>query len=345
MSLNLYTQNVDVEDLIKKLLIKAQSPDLSIGVIDVGVKGGAHPIFDPIRDISTLFGFEPDVDKGQLAEELVATGWKKVIISNKGLFDEACTGVLNLISSDTNNSLLLPNPHVVSRYSMQSKWSKVGQETVALSTLDEECVVSQVEPVNFIKLDTQGTEFEILQGAKNTLNNSAVGILAEVSFFEIYKDQRLFSDIASYLRGFGFSFYGFETTHFRSSNTLNRRDYFSRERIMYADAVFVKDPIEFYGSNSSQSADKTFVVKAAVFMVLCGYIDAAFENLLKFGLVSEGDIEELAATFLEFKSTKLGKSLDEMVSDCLSNVNNESHIRLGNLSSDLQAIGSFDKYR
>ena len=37
----------------------------------------------------------------------------------------------------------------------------------------------------------------------------------------------------------------------------------------------------------------------------CGYIDAALENLLKFGFVSDGDVEELTTTFLNLRARSL----------------------------------------
>ena len=52
---------------------------------------------------------------------------------------------------------------------------------------------------DLIKLDTQGSELDILKSlSKNNLNN-VLGIEIEVEFIEMYKNQPLFGEINSFL--------------------------------------------------------------------------------------------------------------------------------------------------
>ena len=63
-----------------------------------------------------------------------------------------------------------------------------------------------VPPPDFLSIDTQGSEYEILQGAKETLRLSTLALVVEVEFHPIYKDQKLFGDVANLLSDQGFDF-------------------------------------------------------------------------------------------------------------------------------------------
>src|SRR5207245_10904604 len=55
-----------------------------------------------------------------------------------------------------------------------------------------------------IKLDTQGTEIDLLRGGEKCLRRSIFAVEAEVAFLPFYKNQALFTDVHNYLSGLGF---------------------------------------------------------------------------------------------------------------------------------------------
>ena len=145
----------------------------------------------------------------------------------------------------TNSSLRAPNPAIVARYNME-KWREVGTVPLRTGTLDDVLFgPHEAEPFwgEFIKLDTQGTEYEVLRGATRTLRERTVAIVAEVEFFQVYEGQRLFTEVELMLRELGFTFYGFLTLAQRSCRQLNKRVELGRERYFFGDAVFFKDPL------------------------------------------------------------------------------------------------------
>jgi len=64
-------------------------------------------------------------------------------------------------------------------------------------------------PPDFLSLDTQASEYEILLGARGALAQSICGLIVEVEFGEMYRGQKRFQDIYDLLDGAGFEFVGF----------------------------------------------------------------------------------------------------------------------------------------
>jgi hypothetical protein len=93
----------------------------------------------------------------------------------------------------------------------------------------------------------------------------------------VYEDQPLFSDVESLLRDHSFSFYGFTTFHGRSGKRIDKRDHRVRERALYADAVFLKDPLSDARGLSLLSERQQQILWLVA--ALLGYADLAMELL------------------------------------------------------------------
>jgi len=79
-------------------------------------------------------------------------------------------------------------------------------ETRTLIKLDTIVANSLFEKPDFIKIDTQGYELEILKGGEKTLS-AAEFVLLEVSFLDIYKDSPLAGDVLNFMQSRGFVVY------------------------------------------------------------------------------------------------------------------------------------------
>jgi FkbM family methyltransferase len=74
-----------------------------------------------------------------------------------------------------------------------------GMEEVEVSILDE----YDLGDANFINMDVQGYELEVLKGGKNTLNNIDY-VYCEVNRGEMYEGNAMITEIDDYLSGYGF---------------------------------------------------------------------------------------------------------------------------------------------
>jgi FkbM family methyltransferase len=62
----------------------------------------------------------------------------------------------------------------------------------------------------FIKIDTQGYEWAVLEGASDAMKISS-GLLLELSMVELYKDQHLYNEIIDRLKSDGFNLYSIQS--------------------------------------------------------------------------------------------------------------------------------------
>ena len=243
-----------------------------LGLIDVGSLGGVHPLAEPAAALIQALCFEPDEEAfGALERQYASPGpYAAVKLSRDALAGSSGERELYVAKVPTNTSLLEPNPRFISRYRAE-KFTVDRVIKVATRALDE---VAQAPFGELLKLDTQGSEHEILEGARRLLNERCVAIFCEVEFFQVYRGQKTLSDIDVLLRGHGFSLYGLYP-HYRSTKALDPSRAHTEERLMWADAVFFKDP--FDDLNAGKTLSPRAIDGLIVAAWLTGFYDFAIE--------------------------------------------------------------------
>jgi len=255
-----------------------------LGLIDVGSLGGVHPVAEPAAALIQALCFEPDEEAFRALERQYATQAPYAAVK---LMRDALGGThstsrdLYVAKVPTNTSLLEPNPRFISRYRAE-RFLVDRVIKVATRPLDD------VAPPPFgeiIKLDTQGSEHEILEGGKRLLDERCVAVFCEVEFFQVYREQKTLSDIDVLLRRHGFALYGVYP-HYRSTKSLEPAREHTEERLMWADAVFFKDPFD------DLNAGKTLSPRAIDCLILAawltGFYDFAIELTQKCVAEAEG---------------------------------------------------------
>ena len=106
----------------------------------------------------------------------------------------------------------------------------IGREKTPIITLDSVAKKYLTQSSNcFIKIDTQGYEWQVLDGAINTLKNSK-GILCELSLVPLYKGQYLWKEMIERFEKEGFVLWSIQKAFFDKRNG----------RTLQMDAVFIK---------------------------------------------------------------------------------------------------------
>ncbi|MDX2114042.1 MAG: FkbM family methyltransferase [Planctomycetota bacterium] len=80
-------------------------------------------------------------------------------------------------------------------------------ERVRVMSLDGWAHSAGIERVDFLKIDVQGYELEVLKGAERLLRSGVVAVYSEAQMTEIYEGAAMFSDIDLFLRGRGFELF------------------------------------------------------------------------------------------------------------------------------------------
>jgi len=293
---------VDHPRLIESGLLGLFATD-PIGFVDVGARGGVHEMVEVLARATAVLGFEPDAAECERLSAIpeVTAPWAAFRLLPVAVAERECTATLHLLSASTNHSLRAPNPVVTSRYRM-TKFTEIGTTEVRCRTLDDalddlRSGSRSASLAEIVKLDTQGSEFEILLGARRTISRHTVAVVSEVSFCPIYAGQKLFSDLEPMLREMGFSFYGFVSMHGRSRKLLDKRTHVTAERAFYADALFIRDPFDEFTPRAWFGERQCAVL--FLFSLALGFFDFALElcreSSLRARFNAEGKLDAVVA--------------------------------------------------
>ena len=98
------------------------------------------------------------------------------------------------------SSLYKPNISLLKNFPDKERFSVINKQSLKTVSLDS----YNIENNDFIKIDVQGSELNILNGANKTLEKT-FGLELEIEFLELYKDQPLFGEVCKKLAEKGFS--------------------------------------------------------------------------------------------------------------------------------------------
>lgn len=187
--------------------------------------------------VSSLRKFEIDLvldvgaNKGQFASEIRHCGYAGRIVSFEPLSQahgqllQSSTGdsmwdahprcalgdhngkiEINIAGNSFSSSIL---PMLELHRSVAPESAYQGKEIVPITTLDD--VAGQYlndARATFLKIDTQGVEWQVLDGARDTLPHIK-GILVELSLVPLYEGQHLWREVIDRLEAEGFTLWAF----------------------------------------------------------------------------------------------------------------------------------------
>lgn len=209
-----------------------------ISLVDIGAAGGLQDRWKPFSGFVDLVAVEPDPRAKESIEKLESTSLRSLHRVNSPLASTHRELNFYLCKHPRQSSVLKPNGKHFAKYNDGHKWNVEKVENMSAITLDS-ALASKIQP-DFLKLDTQGSELDILQGATATLR-SCLGIEVEVEFREMYQSQPLFGDVSKFLIDNEFDFIDFVAFgKWERSRPDGLRTFLGE--LIHADALFLRSP-------------------------------------------------------------------------------------------------------
>lgn len=260
-------------------------------IVDVGAMdvGEAEPWARLVSSgVASLIGFEPNPTE---CEKLTQAGRANSRFLPHALGDGGAHN-LHIGRNPMTSSLYPPDPEVMGRFhNLWELCETVAEEPLQTVRLDD---VAEADDCDFLKLDVQGAELLVLEGAPQTLETT-LGLITEVNFLPIYKGQALFADVDIELRSHGLSFHTLVGGGARPYRPLIKEDNpnLGFAQVIWSNALYFRDASDF--PTLAQSQPEALLKLAVLAHELYGAFDFAALALQHFGAAQK---QSLATAYI-----------------------------------------------
>jgi FkbM family methyltransferase len=240
-----------------------------------------------------FFGFEADATEADRLSNLPTPAGLERRFYPAALGGISGTAHFEHNKASGGSSLLTQNREVTDRWKFENPLAVSLARDMFFPTQSEEIVVTTLEDwaketgiseVDFIKLNVQGAELDILKSGGAPLQTT-LGILVEVAFIESYYNRPMFSDLDEFLRDADFTFFDLLAHHYigRADAPVTAiqtalvepalgKQVSPGEQLIEGHALYLRDPI---GSNFGLSQART--LKLISLAEAFGQVEYAFE--------------------------------------------------------------------
>ncbi|MHB8470248.1 MAG: FkbM family methyltransferase [Gaiellaceae bacterium] len=242
-----------------------------IVLADIGARGDVPEPWDAFgeKDLEVI-GFEPDEEECARLNARSASGrrfFPMALWSEDGLVD------LHLASYPGCSSIHSPNGELLERYAEQhgAPRQTMRISSVVTTTLDRIVATEELD-IDFLKIDTQGAEYEILLGARRTLKSQAIGVLVETWTAEVHRGQHLSGEVMTLLRECGFELFDVGIAAAWRRRIVDTTSLLGKSQVIGLDLLCFREP-----DNSGPKDCRAKVAKLAAVAAIYGFPDFALE--------------------------------------------------------------------
>ena len=201
---------------------------------------GASPIdkTDFIDDLYNnsnckIIGFEPNTEEYNKLEKRNP----KKNYYNYAIGDGS-EKILNICRGAGMTSFLEPNINYLKNFS----WFDTNSEIIKKEKVKTEKLDSLKEKIDFLKIDVQGYESEIIKYGENKIKNSLV-VQIETSPIPLYKNEKTFSEVIGSIEKLGFSLHMFNKVNTKPFKPmkLNNNVFIGINHLFQLDCVMIRN--------------------------------------------------------------------------------------------------------
>jgi FkbM family methyltransferase len=284
-------RNIEDPQLTKLLVDREAFRGDPLFVVDVGASGGIDSYWRLFGDQLQAVGFDPltaEVERLNAGEDRQARYVAAWVTSHaQGRSDDGPSTQFFHRTSAVRASEIADLDFVREHFNAGAP-IELTSETVVL---DDYFDAGTRQRIDFLKVDTDGADYEVLRGAETILRTGGVlGVAVETQFQGgLDPGANIFSNIDSYLRGHGFSL--FELEVYRYSRSALPAPFLydipaqtTTGQVSWGEAIYLRDlGAEQYESTWGFEPSPTDICKLLCLFEIFGLPDCSAELLLKYG--------------------------------------------------------------
>jgi len=187
----------------------------------------------------TIYGFDADPEACEAANqefEAKQADWNEFHLP-VAIAEKTETATLYITRHPMCSSLYPPNAAFLRQFEDLSVMELDRTTQIETTSLDEFCSSEGIEKLDFLHIDVQGADLQVLKGAKRLLDGvSAIQI--EIGYAPMYIGQPLFSEVDQYLRTQGFSL--FDISAARRPRSIIQSTKRSGQ-LLWGDALYLRE--------------------------------------------------------------------------------------------------------
>jgi FkbM family methyltransferase len=227
-----------------------------IAIVDIGAQEltTEEHVYQRLIDLGVahVVGFEPlEEAAAQRARRESGTVMLNYFVGDGG------TRTFHINKFDATSSLYQTNFDLLDRFeSLSAMCTTVRTMPVVTTRLDD---VAEIADCDFLKIDVQGGELDVLKGAAAVLDKT-VAIHCEVEFSHVYKEQPLFGEVDALLREAGFELIDIVSAGYATAKGLPRP--MARSRLLWGEAIYFKTPKRLQAMGPEKTAKAAVIAHA-----------------------------------------------------------------------------------
>lgn len=269
-------------------------------VIDVGASNGVQRIFKPFGERLRFYGFDPlvaEMDRLNKLETNPKVTYEAAFVSKPGHVPK--------VSSHGRRPGSGARRHAAVQAKLRMGYDRVKEEfnagqpvelTDRVITLDERFRDVGYEAVDFIKIDTDGHDIDVLMGAEELLREGGVlGLDIEVRFNGPQRDtSNIFRNVDRILGMAGFALFQLDTKNYARAAlprpfVKNKPTVSAHGQIRWGNALYLRDLGDpMYEAVTGFEPTRAKVLKAICLYDLFDLPDSAIEIAKKYSSLLEG---------------------------------------------------------
>jgi len=227
----------------------------------------------------SIYGFDADADACDQANAELETrqiNWKEIHIPlaiGKAIEERT----LYVTKHPMCSSLYPPNETYLERFAGLPELVNLDFSfEIDTTTLDNFCQEEGANEIDFMQIDVQGADLDVLEGAKKVLNCGTLAIQIEVEFSHLYTNQPLFADVDTFLRKHDFTLFDISPSYRLRARSPIRSTARSGQ-LLWGDAFYLRDLIREDMNGKLKSPDR--MLKLACIADVMNFPDYALEIL------------------------------------------------------------------